>query len=305
MPLIIRDFRPEDAETVLAVRRAAVPFLVQTPQAVIDHAAHAPAAMRLRLLVAELDGEIVGAGQVGLQHETTEPGQAFANPQVHPDHRSRGAGTALLAEAERYLRGLGATRVHAWVMDEEGPRAFAEHRGYTSSRSSRILRLDLTGTPLPEVPALPAGTGLRPLGAFREDPDGLFALESEVVQDEPGDVVSDALQFDAWFDDTFVHGGIDQELSTVVVVDGVPAAHSYVETDGRTRLASRGTGTARAYRGRGLARLAKIDSLGRARAAGYTDAFTGNDDTNAPMLAINKRLGYEPFAGERRYVRDL
>ncbi|MQY13198.1 Mycothiol acetyltransferase [Streptomyces sp. RB5] len=304
MPLIIRDFRPGDAPAVMAVRRAAVPFLVQTPEALAESVAGAPAAQRLRLLVAEADGVVVGAGQTGLQHDTSEPGQAFANPQVHPDHRRAGAGGALLAEAERYVRGFGVVRMHSWVMDEEPSRSFAEHRGYASSRVAHVLRLDLAHAPLPPA-APPSGTQLRPLGSFRGDPRPLFALECQTVEDEPGDVASDAMDFDDWFADTFVHGGIDQELSTVVVVDGVPAAHSYVETDGRTRLASRGTGTGRAYRGRGLATLAKIDSLGRARAAGITDAFTGNDDSNAPMLAVNRRLGYRRFAGERRYVRDL
>ena len=65
------------------------------------------------------------------------------------------------------------------------------------------------------------------------------------------------------------------------------------------------TGTARAHRGRGLAKLAKTDSLHRARAAGHTDAVTGNDAGNGPMLAINKWLGYEIRATEVQHVREL
>ncbi|MFE7120597.1 GNAT family N-acetyltransferase, partial [Streptomyces sp. NPDC057654] len=76
-------------------------------------------------------------------------------------------------------------------------------------------------------------------------------------------------------------------------------------TDGRTRYVSGGTGTRRAFRGRGLAKLVKARSLRLARAAGCTEAFTGNDDENAPMLAINKWFGYEPAAAEWRYVREL
>jgi GNAT superfamily N-acetyltransferase len=65
------------------------------------------------------------------------------------------------------------------------------------------------------------------------------------------------------------------------------------------------TGTLRAYRGRGLAKLVKNDSLHRARAAGYTHAFTGNDADNRPMLAINKWFGYEIGATEVRHVHQL
>jgi len=64
-------------------------------------------------------------------------------------------------------------------------------------------------------------------------------------------------------------------------------------------------GTGRTFRGRGLAKLAKNDSLHRARAAGFTDAFTGNDAGNEPMLAINRWFGYEICATEVAHVRDL
>jgi len=32
---------------------------------------------------------------------------------------------------------------------------------------------------------------------------------------------------------------------------------------------------------------------------------TDNDERNAPMLAINHRLGYEPFAVRRGFVKEL
>ncbi|GAA2437980.1 hypothetical protein GCM10010421_30090 [Streptomyces glaucus] len=61
----------------------------------------------------------------------------------------------------------------------------------------------------------------------------------------------------------------------------------------------------RAHRGRGLAGLVENDSLHRARAAGYTEAFTGNDTGTGPMIAVSGRLGYEICATEVRYVREL
>ena len=82
-------------------------------------------------------------------------------------------------------------------------------------------------------------------------------------------------------------------------------AFTAARSDGATRYAWGMTGTARAFRGRGLAKLAKNDSLHRARAAGYTQAFTGNDTGNEPMIAINKWFGYELCGTEVRYVREL
>lgn len=98
---------------------------------------------------------------------------------------------------------------------------------------------------------------------------------------------------------------LDHHLTSVAVVDGEVAAFSAAECDGAGRYWSGMTGTRRAYRGRGLAKLAKNDSLHRARAAGYTDAYTGNDAENGPMLAINRWFGYEICATEVRHVRRI
>ncbi|MGY5026869.1 GNAT family N-acetyltransferase, partial [Streptomyces griseus] len=76
-------------------------------------------------------------------------------------------------------------------------------------------------------------------------------------------------------------------------------------TDGVRTYLSAMTGTLREFRGRGLAKLAKNDSLHRARAAGYTDAYTSNDTGNGPMLAVNAWFGYEICATEVRHVRTL
>jgi RimJ/RimL family protein N-acetyltransferase len=68
---------------------------------------------------------------------------------------------------------------------------------------------------------------------------------------------------------------------------------------------STGTGTRRAYRGRGLAKIAKSTAFRAARDAGFTAGFTGNDEVNKPMLAINDWLGYRPIGSERSAVKTL
>lgn len=65
------------------------------------------------------------------------------------------------------------------------------------------------------------------------------------------------------------------------------------------------TATLPAYRGRGLARLAKLAALHRAHAGGINCAYTSNDESNAPMLAINERLGYRPVATQWSCLRQL
>jgi hypothetical protein len=47
---------------------------------------------------------------------------------------------------------------------------------------------------------------------------------------------------------------------------------------------------------RGAARLLKSHSLHLAAQAGASLAITGNEDRNAPMLAVNESLGYQPYS---------
>jgi RimJ/RimL family protein N-acetyltransferase len=65
------------------------------------------------------------------------------------------------------------------------------------------------------------------------------------------------------------------------------------------------TGTMPGYRGRGLALAVKLGSIHWAAERGVTSMVTRNDDVNAPMLAINRRLGYRPSGRTFDYTRNL
>jgi GNAT superfamily N-acetyltransferase len=308
MTVIVRDLRPDvraDLDGFVQVRRVALPYMLFTSESVAHDIAHAHPEAGLRRLVAEEDGEIIGTAQVGIAYESPEPGQGFVNVYVHPERTHRGAGSLLVRTAEEHLVTQGATRLYAWVLDEPGNRAFAEGFGYTASRSAHFLRLDLAHGDLPPLQDPPPGVEIRPGSDFAADPRPLFALDAEATLDEPSDVDTEFTDYEAWLDETWQHPLFSPELTSVALVDGRPAAFSAARTDDGTRDGTVMTGTARAHRGRGLAKLAKNDSLHRARAAGYTEAFTGNDTGNEPMLAINKWFGYEICATEVRYVREL
>ncbi|MEV6754161.1 GNAT family N-acetyltransferase [Streptomyces sp. NPDC051214] len=308
MTVLVRALRPgdtPDAAAFAAVRRACVPAMLATADSIRFDLAHAHPDSRYRQLVAEIDGEIIGTAQVGIAHDSPEPGQGFANVYVLPKRRGLGAGSLIVRTAEEYLAGEGATTVYSWVLDEPANLAFAAARGYRASRSAHFLRLDLAGGPLPPRQELPDGVELRTGASFGDDPRALFDLDAETVADEPSDVAAEFTDYAHWLAETWNHPLVNRELTTVAVVDGRPAAFTLAQTDDASRYSSGMTGTGRAFRGRGLAKLAKNDSLHRARAAGYTEAFTGNDAGNEPMLAINSWFGYEICATEVRHVRDL
>ncbi|MFF5160474.1 GNAT family N-acetyltransferase [Streptomyces sp. NPDC000348] len=308
MTVTVRDLRPDaraDLEGFARVRHAALPFVLVTPESLVHDLTRLHPAAHYRPLVAVADGEVIGTAQVHLTHESSEPGQGNVNVYVHPGHTRRGAGTLLVRAAEEHLAAHGATRLFAWVLDEPGNRAFAEAHGYRVSRAAHFLRLDLANGTLPPLQDPPPGVELRPGSDFAGDPRPLFELDAETTADEPSDVDTEFTDYEAWLEETWRHPLFSPALTTVALVDGRPAAFSAARTDGGARYGTVMTGTARAHRGRGLAKLAKNDSLHRARAAGYTEAFTGNDTGNGPMIAINKWFGYEICGTEVRYVRTL
>ncbi|MDO0931899.1 GNAT family N-acetyltransferase [Streptomyces sp. DG2A-72] len=308
MTVTVRELRPEiraDVEGFAHVRHLALPFYLVTPDSIAYDVNHAHPDAHYSPLVAVEDGEVIGTAQVGMVYDSPDPGQGYVNVYVRPDRTRRGAGALLVRAAEEHLAAQGATALFAWVLDEPGNHAFAERHGYRASRSAHFLRLDLVDGSLPPLQDLPPGVELRPAADFADDPRPLFTLDAETTSDEPSDVDYEFTDYEAWLESTWRHPLFSPELTSVALVDGRPAAFSAARTDGGTRYGTVMTGTARAFRGRGLAKLAKNDSLHRARAAGFTEAFTGNDAGNGPMLAINKWFGYEICATEVRYVREL
>ncbi|MFJ4684097.1 GNAT family N-acetyltransferase [Streptomyces sp. NPDC088789] len=308
MTVIVRDIRPgvrADLEGFAEARRRALPHLLVTPESLLHDLDRSRPDAHVRLLVAERDGEIIGTAQTGLALDSPEPGQGYLDVYVAPDRTGHGAGSLLVRTGEDHLATSGATRVHSWVLDKPEHRAFAERHGYTASRTGHFLRLDLAHGTLPPLPPVPPGVTLCTGADFADDPRPMFDLDAEATADEPGDIGAEITDYPAWVEETWRHPLLNHALTSVVLVDGAPAAFSAANTDGRGRYSSAMTGTRRAHRGKGLAKLAKTDSLHRARAAGCVEAITGNDAGNGPMLAINTWFGYRICATEVRHGRAL
>jgi GNAT superfamily N-acetyltransferase len=59
------------------------------------------------------------------------------------------------------------------------------------------------------------------------------------------------------------------------------------------------------YRGRGLARAVKLQTLAQAVELGIPAVLTDNDSENAPMLHINEVLGYDERRGFISFVKRV
>jgi GNAT superfamily N-acetyltransferase len=302
---LIRPATLDDAEAYAALRRLVTPYQVQTPAGFRHLWQHASPASRLLVLVAEDAGVVVGAGRAAFNTWTSTAGAAVAMAWVHPEHRRRGIGRQLYERLEEHLRGHGALSVQGWALEDEEAARWCARRGFTRGHQARFSRLDLTDAGA--LPPIPSYANDVSLASYAEiGPDGVYPVDSVAMRDEPGDVTHDAVPYGEWLDDVWRRPETDHDASTVVLVDGVPATITTVEADYETRrMWSGGTGTLREYRGRGLAKVAKSVAVRRAAARGIATAYTNNDVTNGPMLAINEWLGYQPCATDWSYVKSL
>ncbi|MCP2327794.1 GNAT superfamily N-acetyltransferase [Hamadaea flava] len=294
-----------DAAAFNTLRRVVTPYQVFSAERILHFWAVTPERAYAKVLVAEVDGQIVAAGRAGFNTWTSEQGAASLFVMVHPDHRRQGLGAQLYAVLEAHLAEHDARKIQVWGTDDEDVAGFLARRGYGRTAELRYSKLDLTDVAkLPPAPATPDGVAL--VSAREAGPEALYSVDAATVVDEPGDTAMDAVSYEDWYAEIWQNPATDHDASVVVLADGVPAAYTLVEMDRESgRMWSGGTGTLRSHRGRGLAKLAKSDAVRRAAAAGVTAAYTSNDEVNQPMLAVNEWLGYQPCAVQYSYVRTL
>ena len=264
----------------------------------LRHAAdsESPAAHR-RYWAAEHGGRLVGWASAEIEYQSTErPG--FLQASVAPERRNAGLGTALLERCEAHLTGAGATTLLTFTTDEEASQRFATAHGFGHTNTTRLSGVDPRTV---EPPSAPPGVELRPLAEL--DPRKVHEVDAEAMADVPGEVTMDDVAFEQWLQDYWRHPDTDLHASVAAVIDDRPVAfcHILVAPGGRAITAM--TGTLRDYRGRGLALLAKRATLANAAGRGVELVLTENDETNAPMLHINHKLGYRPVGRTLRWSR--
>jgi GNAT superfamily N-acetyltransferase len=258
-----------------------------------------PERARLFSRVAETDDGIVGAVEAGL-HFFGSGDVASLRVWVRPEHRNRGIGSALYELGLDHVRSLDAHQATA-IFEESGPGvAFATRRGWKEARGETLSLLDprtVSERPDPAVDVRPA----------RElDPRELHRIDEEATRDMPALEQVGEIDYDEWCDFVWDNPLFARDGSFGAVVDGRVASISLLFAS--TEL-GRGmnmfTGTSREHRGRGLALAVKLATTGWAAENGIAQIVTMNDETNAPMLAVNRRLGYVPCGRRVEYVLDL
>jgi GNAT superfamily N-acetyltransferase len=293
--MLIRPVEPErDADACTALQRETAPHSVSSRATWLHRTLSLPARAERTGFVAEVDGRVVGDsyGFLGLFGDDSV---AVCGVAVTAAHRRRGIGAALLdAVDERFRRNLLAR-----FEESEAGTAFAAAHGFHQVRAETESSLDLqTCLERPD-----ASLDIRPISAI--DPHDAHLVDLEATHDMPSTEKVDDLSYEDWAELVLRYPLFAADGSFVLYADGEAAAISLLVADfetGRTR--NWFTGTRRAFRGRGLGRAVKIASIAWARGQGLREMSTENDETNAPMLAINRALGFRPSGRRVEWLRE-
>jgi GNAT superfamily N-acetyltransferase len=134
----------------------------------------------------------------------------------------------------------------------------------------------------------------------------MYELHTAALADVPTDTPFDDFDYDDWLRSDWSYPDVSDDGSFVVLDGERPVSFAFVVVDPDGAMAVNAmTGTLREYRGRGLARLVKLASIRWAAERSVERILTGNDETNAAMLAVNRRLGYRPFTEHYAYAKEL
>jgi len=238
------------------------------------------------------------------------PGIAWHWAGVDEKYRRRGIGTELFDRGEEHLRANGVRKLESFAVEASGGDAFLASRGYRQTRTEFKQTLDLEGADLGAIDEQIArkaseGFTLAPLAELRDRTRDIHAVYAAATADIPADDPEDDVPFEDWEKQDLHDPELAWEGSFVVLHEGQPVSLAFLLVNPEKQTATNEmTGTLPAFRGRGLARLAKLASIRWAAEQSYRTIYTGNDAENAPMLALNRSLGYEAHWNRLFYAKD-
>lgn len=260
-----------------------------------------------RCRMAEDDaGQMIGYNL--LQHEPwEEDGLFYVEVIVKPEWQGKGLGCWLYDDVWTAVLTLGGKRLKGDVRDDRPDwLRFAQNRGFTIRRhlfESVIALSEFDERPFAGLVESVEAGGIRffslaDVGDTEEARRKLHAVNVQAVADTPGSDV--AFPGFAEFNEMFNTVSWYRPEGQLLAADGdeaigLAAVGYFTETNSMVNMI---TGVLPAYRGRKIAQALKLLTIRYAKTFGAATIRTNNDSENAPMLAINRKLGYKPLPGK-------
>lgn len=269
-------------------------------------AAAMPPGTRCDILVGELAGEPVGCA-VALTAAKEAFGYGEARVYVQPAARRQGVGGALFDWAVAALRAAELPGVMVAVPDDEPDgaaavtaRGLVEH-GHHVESALDLTTLDDAVVDAAVARAEAAGCTLSALPPDAAEDEWLAGHEflADRAEETP-----DSRDGGARLPYPVFRAMIIDPWQVVIarrageIVGGTALMH---RNDAPLRLNTFLTGVHPSARGNGLAAALKTHHARLVRDAGWREILTQNMDQNAPILAVNRQLGFRPVGGRRDF----
>lgn len=267
------------------------------------------------LLVRESDGRLVGYAHLDVTDTVAGPSAELV---VHPMHRGRGYGRALVDTAQRVAEHAGGPGLRLWSHgSHRSARELASRMGFTSVRSLWQMRRSLYA-PIPD-PVWPEGVTAR---TYRpgHDERAWLALNARAFAEHPeqgGWTEADLARrtSERWFDPagfflaerdgrlvgfhwTKVHGGSPAETHG----DIGPHEHSAHGHDPIGEVYVLGVDPSE--RGTGIGQALTLLGLCHLRALGLSQVMLYVDESNPSAIRLYESLGFTRWDTDVMYARD-
>jgi GNAT superfamily N-acetyltransferase len=263
----------------------------------------------------EVDGALVAYGWVDWV-DTQEGTREFRlGGYVHPDWQGRGIGRRLLAWQEEHARGHPAATATerplnfgSWSSDENirKVRLFTRS-GYEVVRY--FFEMNRPNLDEIEVPPMPEGLEVRPIGSDRASLKQLWDADLEAFQDHWGGFDGSDAAFEAWLTDPMHVPDLwvvawDGDEITGAVTNAIFAEEN--QAFGRARGWMETVFVRRRWRRRGLGAAIVARALVRLREAGMTSAGLGVDSDNPTgALGVYERAGFGVHRRSAAYRKPM
>jgi GNAT superfamily N-acetyltransferase len=236
------------------------------------------------LLVAFVDGELAGSGIAG---RSDLAGQGFVAPRVLPQSRRRGVGSRLLRALTLHVEAIGFGRAGSNA-DDLGALAFAERFGFREV--GRQVEQVRTIGEMETAPLIPADVELISLAERPELRIRTYhELALQAFDDMPTPMPIQISLEDwerewiSWPEGSFV----------ALAGDEIVGCAGLIRDDDRPDRAENSlTAVRRDWRGRGVARALKEQTIAWASANGLREIYTWTQTGNEGMRTVNEKLGY-------------
>jgi GNAT superfamily N-acetyltransferase len=309
MALYIRPYTPADYPALVDAFNAAYldaagePVTAITLDKLRETDERRPPHCRFARWVAEVDGAVAGAAEYDQTPHRFHPHKFWIELYVHPEYQGQGIGAALYDQALTALAALdpliARTNLRA---DQTRSLGFLQRRGWQETgriweSTLDVAQADLSTFTGTDARMAAAGITIHTLPELAADPDRdrkLYDLVWEVRQDLPAHDPPTLEPWDVYLRERLHHPSIVPDAYFIAVRDGEYLGYVYHRKDDQNpdELQVAQLGTARKVRGQGIAGALKVREVRYAQEHGYRTIRTDNDSTNAPILAINGRLGF-------------